>query len=301
VSGIKQAFEAATREIALSEILPTRLVSENTRETPKYRSIRASILDVGVIEPLVVHPQKSGRREISYLLLDGHLRLDVLKQLGVETTVCLIATDDEGFTYNRQINRITSIQEHFMILKAIERGVSPERIARALDVDVARIRERQKLLVGIAPEVATLLKDRPVSASVFPVLRKMKPIRQVEVAELMIAANKFTLNYAKAMLAATPRDQLLDEAKTKKLKGMSREDIARMEREMESLQRDYKLVEESYGTTMLNLVVAKGYVGKLLANAEVDRYLSQNHPELLGEIQGIIDAIASDAPRPAEP
>ncbi len=179
--------------------------------------------------------------------------------------------------------------------------MSPERIARALDVDVARIRERQKLLVGIAPEVATLLKDRPVSASVFPVLRKMKPIRQVEVAELMIAANKFTLNYAKAMLAATPRDQLLDEAKTKKLKGMSREDIARMEREMESLQRDYKLVEESYGTTMLNLVVAKGYVGKLLANAEVDRYLSQNHPELLGEIQGIIDAIASDAPRPAEP
>jgi hypothetical protein len=34
----------------------------------------------------------------------------------------LIATDDEGFTYNHKVNRLTAIQEHFMILRALKNG-----------------------------------------------------------------------------------------------------------------------------------------------------------------------------------
>jgi RepB plasmid partitioning protein len=45
-----------------------------------------------------------------------------------------------------------------MILKAIERGVSEERIAKALNVDVPTIRRKRQLLDGICPEVADLLK-----------------------------------------------------------------------------------------------------------------------------------------------
>jgi ParB/Sulfiredoxin domain len=51
-------------------------------------------LDLGVVEPLVVHPQAGG----AYLLLEGHLRLDVLKELGVAEANCLVATADEGYT-----------------------------------------------------------------------------------------------------------------------------------------------------------------------------------------------------------
>ncbi|MFT7755661.1 UNVERIFIED_CONTAM: RepB plasmid partitioning protein, partial [Salmonella enterica subsp. enterica serovar Enteritidis] len=96
------------------------------------------------------------------------------KALGATETVCLVSIDDEGFTYNRQINRISSIQEHRMILKALEKKVPMERIAKALSVNVERIRLRQHLLDGIAPEVIDLLKDRMVARGVFPVLRKMK-------------------------------------------------------------------------------------------------------------------------------
>jgi hypothetical protein len=298
--GVKRAFEAETVAIAVEQILPSRLVTPETRKSPKYGSSRASDMEVGIIEPLVVHPQNGAKREPSYLLLDGHLRLDVLKELGARQATCLISTDDEGFTYNKQISRLTSVQEHYMILKAVEKGVPPDRIARALNVDVARIREKQNLLKDVASEVADLFKNRPVSPSVFPILRRMKPLRQVEVAELMIAANKFTVSYARALLAATAPDQLVDPKTPKKIKGMSAEDLARMEREMETLQRHYRPVEESFGTTMLNLVVAKGYVTKLLENPAVLRYLSQNHPELLSELQGIVDAIATNALRVAE-
>ena len=33
----------------------------------------------------------------------------------------------------------------------------------------------------------------------------MVPLRQIEAAELMVAMNKYTIGYAKSLLAATPR------------------------------------------------------------------------------------------------
>ena len=61
---------------------------------------------------------------------------------------------------------------------------------------------------GIAAEVAELLKDRQLGGGVFSLPRKMKPLRQIEVVELMIAANRLTVSYARALLAATPKEQL---------------------------------------------------------------------------------------------
>jgi ParB-like chromosome segregation protein Spo0J len=42
---------------------------------------------VGVIEPFVVHRQADGK----YLLLDGHVRVIALKELGKEEEFCLVA------------------------------------------------------------------------------------------------------------------------------------------------------------------------------------------------------------------
>jgi hypothetical protein len=52
----------------------------------------------------------------------------------------LISTDDEAFTYNNRVNSIAIIQEHKMILKAIENGVSEERIGK---VPQCRCRKHQ--------------------------------------------------------------------------------------------------------------------------------------------------------------
>ena len=64
-------------------------------------------------------------------LLDGHLRIQVLKDSGIQAVVCLVATDDEAYTYNKRVNRLAIIQEHRMILTALQKGVSEERLARA--------------------------------------------------------------------------------------------------------------------------------------------------------------------------
>ena len=51
-----------------------------------------------------------------------------------------------------------------------------------------------------------------------------------------------------------------------------------------SLQREFRIAEKSYGTDHLDLVLANGYLGKLLGNARVVRYLAQHHSEILDGI-----------------
>ncbi len=282
------AFESESVLIPLPNILPVKQLAVSIKKSRKYQQIAASIREVGIIEPPVVARQKGQKGK--FLLLDGHLRIEVLKELEVGEVTCLVATDDEAFTYNKRINRLATIQEHKMILKAIERGVPEDRIAKALDVNISSIRHKRRLLDGICPEAAELLKDKHCPMNTFQSLKKMKPMRQVEVAELMISMNNFSVTYAKALLAATPQDQLVDSEKPKAFKGISPEQIARMEKEMASLQHEIKLLEDSYGSDHLNLVLARGYLVSLLNNSKVSRYLTQNHSEILSEFQRISEA-----------
>jgi len=91
-----------------------------------------------------------------------------------------------------------------MIRRAVERGVPPERLAKALSVDVSQITKKVNLLDGICPEAIELFKDRQFSVELGRVIRKMKPTRQVECAELMVAANNMTVAYAEAQWVRHP-------------------------------------------------------------------------------------------------
>jgi ParB-like chromosome segregation protein Spo0J len=290
---VKMAFERSGLRLPIADIQPLHGITKAMKKSSKYAQIAASMREIGIVEPPVVAQDR--RQPGKYLLLDGHLRIEILKELGETEVVCLLSTDDEAFTYNRRVNRIAIVQEHKMILKAVERGVSEERIARALNVNVAEIRRKRRLLEGICPEVAEILKDRHVPINTFTELRKMAPMRQIEAAELMVVMNKFAVAYAKSLVAATPQDQLSDIHKRKLIKGLTEDQMALMERESASLEREFKLVEQSYGTDHLDLVLAKGYLNKLLGNTRIVRYLAQHHPELLTELQRIAEAEAAAA------
>jgi len=260
------------------------------RESVKYRRIAASVAEVGLIEPLSIARQKGG----GYLLLDGHMRLDALRFLGAAEAPCVVADDDESFTYNKRVNRLATIQEHYMIVRALDRGVPEEKLARALNVDVKVIRQRRHLLSGISSDVAELLKDKPVGHHAFQKLRKMKPIRQLEVAELMVSANNYTVSYAKALLATSKAADLHKPDELKKATGLSAEQMSRLEREMASVSEDYKELEVSYGDDMLVLVVASGFLERLLSRPEIESFLAGRHPEFLENFRAIVQATSLD-------
>lgn len=292
MTGVTLGFIPEPLSVLVSSILPSRRIPAPVVESRKFKQIRTSIEEVGLIEPLSVTPadQSSGQ----HVLLDGHLRLLAIQDLGYERAACLVATDDESYTYNNRVNRLSTIQEHYMIRRVIERGVSPERLAKALSVDVSQIIKKMSLLDGICPEAAELLGDRQFSAELVRAIRKMKPTRQVECVELMVAANNVSVSYAEALLVATPAAFLVEGKKPRKLTGVSPEQMAKMEREMSNLQGQYKLVEQTYGQDVLNLVLAKGYLAKLLENEPARQYVAQRHPDLMVEFESIVATISLD-------
>lgn len=290
MSPTRLGFVPEPLTVPLERILPSRKVPEGLLKSRKFEQIRSSIDAVGLIEPLSVGVANA--RSGEHILLDGHIRWLALKALDFEDAPCLVATDDESYTYNNRVNRLATIQEHLMIRRAVDRGVSPEKLAKALAVDVNQIIAKLSLLDGVCAEAAELLKDQQFSPSMGAVLRKLKPIRQVECVELMLSTNNITVAYARAILAATPSHQLVGETKPRKMAGVSPEQMAKMEREMDNLHGQYKLVEQSYGQDVLNLVLAAGYVGKLLDNKAVTRFLSQRQPDVLAEFETIVQTVS---------
>lgn len=283
---VSKIFEDATLRIPISDIMPMREIRPDIRKSVKYGQIAASITEVGIIEPPVVVRDSTATNR--FRLLDGHLRLDILVAQGATEVVCLIATEDEAFTYNRRLSRIATIQEHRMILGAIKRGASEERLARALNVNIDHIRKKRNLLVGICPEVTALLSDKHVPLNAFTELRRMKPLRQIAAAEMMVAMNRYSTGYVKSIVAATPADQLV-EGRKRAVRGLTTQQIDLMTEESARLDRDFRLIEQDYGADHLDLVLASAYIANLIENARVVRHLAQFHADLLHEFQKIAE------------
>jgi hypothetical protein len=290
---IKLAFRQNEIVLPIASIALQKAIHPAFRKSQTYRQIAASLEQVGLIEPVVVFPKGAD----DYLLLDGHVRIDILKGRGVANVRAIFATDDESYTYNKRVNHAPPVAQHFMILKALSNGVSEERIAASLNVNVANIRKRRDMLDGICPEVVEILKTKHVTADAFAALRKMKPFRQIEAAEHMMASGTYSVKFAEALLAVTRPEFLLKQLNGKQLEANSKGARVMLEQETESLVRDLKAVEDSYGTDILALTVICGYIERLLENARVERHLSKHQPDILNTLRSSLAETRAGKPQ----
>ncbi len=227
---VELPFECVTLRLSVNDILPVHTVTAPTKKSAKYAQIRSTLQEIGSVEPIVVSRDK--RQAGKYLMVDGHLRLEAAKEIGLTEIECLIALDDEAFTPNKFVSRLATIQEHRMMMKAIERGVPKEAIAAAFHIDVKTLHTKAQMLNGICSEAINRLKDKHVPIQTFYTLKRMVPLRQIDVADLMVAMNNYSNGYATSLLAATPETQLVPSDRPKKVKGLTEEQMALMEREI---------------------------------------------------------------------
>jgi ParB-like chromosome segregation protein Spo0J len=288
---LKAAFEFEAIVIPLEKLLPTRAFSESMKNSAKYKALHASVREVGLVEPLSVFPQKGGK----YLVLDGHARLEVLREIGNTDALCLIANQDEGYTYNQKVNRIAPIQANRMILKALDAGVSEERIGKALNISAQTVRGSRNLLQGICPEAVELLRDKHVAQGTFSLLKKVKPLRQIEMAEIMVAAGSYSATYARALVMTSSKEQLIDPENPRKIPGVKPEDLARLEHEMRVQEKDFRVLDETYNEHVMALTIARGYLRPLLENGRVVAHLAKHRREFLTEFQRIVESTALES------
>ena len=63
---------------------------------------------------------------------------------------------------------------------------------------------------------------------------------------------------------------------------------------MSNVQEKYKDAEKSYGSELLNLVVAKGYITKLVGNEAVRSWLARTAPEILEQFELVINTTSME-------
>lgn len=290
---IKTAFHSNIISLNVSDITPLKELNPRVRSTTKYKQIATSLKHVGLIEPLIVFQAPNKK----YWLLDGTLRYDIIRSADPLSQIrCLCATDDESYNYNKRVSYLPPIAEHGMILKALSNGVAEARIAEALNVDVAAIRKKRHLLDGICDEAATLLKDKHVTADGFGTLRKMKPVRQIYAAEMMIAGNNFSTKFARGLLGVTKPEFLVNPTGSKS-RTITANQKSIMEQESDLLIEDLKEVQKDYSNDLLGLTVSAGYLERILHNSRVERYIAKHHLDVLEAVQHVLIAVDEEKQR----
>lgn len=157
-----------------------------------------------------------------------------------------------------------------------------------MNVSVDAIRARRICSTEICSEVVQLLQDRPVTPKVFGILRRIKPLRQIEAAEHMMAGWIYTIPFAKALLTVTKPEMLDEPPSPRKLEASSNAARAMLSEQNEFSLKNLKSVEDTYETEVLALTVLIGYIERLLENPRIARYLERNHFDILQTLKRLM-------------
>ncbi|QJW56417.1 Nucleoid occlusion protein [Serratia plymuthica] len=281
---IKQCFNNHFKSYLIETLTPSRTLPVNIKSSEKYKKIVSSITEIGLIEPVMIFIHDNGEQKI----LDGHLRIEALKDLNITHAHCLISPVEDTYSYNKRVNHLTILQEQKMLQKAVESGVPVEKLCAVLGLSESIINTRLRISDGIAKEVLALLAEKNVSQNVFDILRRIKPYKQIEFVTTMITLNNFTKKFALSMLHTLPSEHLVRQIdNTTEEKDMVKT-LARLEKEMAALQIETQNIQNEYAENNLNLIIVKSYIAKLLRTNDVIHWLYDNKCEYLDVLKKVV-------------
>ncbi|MDU9139246.1 plasmid partitioning protein RepB C-terminal domain-containing protein [Klebsiella aerogenes] len=281
---IKQCFNNHFHLYPITSLSSSRSLPINVRSSNKYKQILTSIAEIGLIEPIMIFITDNGE----YKILDGHLRIEALKDLKVTHAHCLISPVEDTYSYNKRVNHLTILQEQRMLLKAVESGVSVEKLCAVLGLSQGIINTRLRISEGISKEALALLADKNVSQNVFDVLRKIKLNKQMDFVATMITLNNFTKKFALSMLHALPAEHLVRKPDNASEDKDMIKTLARLEKEMAALQVETQDIQNEFAENNLNLMVVRSYIAKLLSKNEIIHWLYDNKSEYLDVLKKVL-------------
>jgi hypothetical protein len=98
----------------------------------------------------------------------------------------------------------------------------------------------------------------------------------------------------KSELIRSPKIKHVSQAPERERRSAPLEQIVKLEKEMSQVQTHYKEAESHYGADLLNLVVAKGYLTKLLANQAVQSFIQRHEPEILKHFELVVNTVSME-------
>lgn len=278
---LKPAFSLNCVKIKVDNLKET-LPRKDFRTLASYQFILASIKTLGIVQPIIVS-KLAGEK---YQILDGHIRFYALKELGQQYIYCIVSTDNERYTFDAQINGLSTFQRIGMIKKVIDSGITLSRIAETLGISEEKLRTELDATNGIDKEVVDILKTANVSRCALQALKKVKPLRQIEIAEKMVAMAKYSAQFVHGLVSASNENMIISQKYKKNIISNFNE-IGALESESNNLLKKVKEAEEKYSTQIYELTIICGYINKLLANSNIDGYIQRNFSESYARLKKI--------------
>jgi hypothetical protein len=120
----------------------------------------------------------------------------------------------------------------------------------------------------------------------------MKERRQIEAAELMMLAANYSKSYARGLLLTTDPSELVPHRRGGRGPDLPLEQIASFQIEMNAVESAFRTATETYGNDVLNLVIATGYVSRLIGNMNIKSFLERYHSDILEQFTAIVLAVS---------
>ncbi|MCE7974791.1 MAG: hypothetical protein DYG92_10805 [Leptolyngbya sp. PLA1] len=271
--------ESVAVDVPVIQLRPLRERKVSKRE---YDRILASIKSVGLIEPLIVFPENG-----DYLILDGVQRYRALVELGVVTAPCIMGAQREAFTSNRMVNRVSPVQEHRMIERALGE-VDEDAIAAALGVSGLDHRLKKTLLKQLHADVTAAYDAGKITRACAREFTHVKPQRQKEILRTMESYKDYSTSFARTMVVKTPMAQR--ESRGRKhnpwdKRAQRKNDLLKKLADAEQKHDFYSQLYKQYTIDLLRLAI---YARSLLTNTRLREYLQKHHADIVARFEAII-------------
>jgi DNA invertase Pin-like site-specific DNA recombinase len=170
-------------------------------------------------------------------------------------------------------------------VRTLNNGLSLEQISTSLPTDFEIIRRDHGNLTRICADAIAILKTHAVTLSSLLLLQRMKPKRQIEVAEQMVASSMCCPGLVRYLLYATKSDMLVEGFQERHNRHWSELATQSFARESEALLRDLRNLRPDLGREALYMTLFHAYIRRILENAKVRSYLERKHADILGVLQ----------------
>jgi hypothetical protein len=266
-------------DVPVIQLRPLRERKVTKRE---YDRILASIKSVGLIEPLVVFPENG-----DYLILDGVQRYRALVELGVGIAPCIMGAQREAFTSNRMVNRVSPVQEHRMIEKALGE-VDEDAIAAALGVSGLDHRLKKSLLKQLHADVASAYDAGKITRACAREFTHVKPQRQKEILRTTESYKDYSTSFVRTLVVKTPAAQRENRGRKHNpwdKRAQRKNDLLKKLTEAEQKHDFYSQLYKQYTIDLLRLAI---YARSLLTNTRLREYLAKHHGDIVSRFETII-------------
>lgn len=149
----------------------------------------------------------------------------------------------------------------------------------------------------ICAEAFALVVGQALPKRTVAALARMAPARQVATARTMVAVDNLSGDFARALLAATPPNERVDDARGRQSHPDFAGRLARMEQGLVQMQLEAAELRSHYDDNLFHLALAASYVRGWMRSEVVTTWLSSHRPKFAI----VLDRLAKAADFAIEP